>query len=115
MTPAAGSREVEVARTADPRSNLITGKEDIVIVISPGTTAKQLEEFREQMKVKGVELKFDKAEFEGGRLIELIGTMRYKNSKSSFSGSDFKKMILAMVEIDGEVYFKVNLEAKEVI
>jgi hypothetical protein len=41
--------------------------------------------------------------------------MRYKDSKSSFSGSDFKKMVLAMVEIDGKVYFKVNLEAKEVI
>jgi beta-lactamase regulating signal transducer with metallopeptidase domain len=100
------SRDAVLA--VDNNGYRITGKEDIVITISRYTTLRQLEDFKKQMKEKGVELKFDKTEFNKGILSHISGTMTYKDSKSVFSATEFRKLVLAMIKDGDRIYFKVN-------
>ncbi len=94
--------------STDPRSYFISGKEDIVISISPSTTKQQLDDLIVKMKDKGVELKFDNLNFNDGKLVSISGSMKKGGSISNFTANDFKKLTLAMVEIDGRIHFKVS-------
>jgi hypothetical protein len=60
------------------------------------------------MKDKGVELKFDNLNFNDGKLVSISGSMKKGSSISNFTAHDFKKLTLAMVEIDGKIHFKVS-------
>jgi hypothetical protein len=96
-------------------SATITGKEDVLITITAKTTARELDAFIDQMKLKGVVLKFSNKDFNDGKLVSLTGTIERKGSRASFSATDFKTLILAMVEEGDNTYFKVNITEREVI
>lgn len=98
-------------------SHLITGKEDIVITITRNTTRQELDKFITDMKAKGVELDFDEIEYnEKGKLAAISGNMRSGGSHSNFiANNDFGKLVLAMIKKGDQVYFKVSVNAKEVI
>jgi len=95
----------------DPDGHTITGEEEILITITRKTTADQLEDFKKQMKEKGIDLKFDEIDYDNGKLIKISGTMKSKDgkSKSNFSVTDFNKVILASVTDGSKTYFKVNI------
>jgi beta-lactamase regulating signal transducer with metallopeptidase domain len=99
----------------DDNGHSITGNEDAIVTITTKTTLQQLEEFKKQMKAKGVELKIEDTKFEKGVLKHITGTMICKDSKSSFSATDFSKLILAMIKDGEHVYLKVNIVEREVI
>ena len=95
----------------DPYGHTITGEEEILVTITRKTTADQLEEFKKQMKAKGIELNFDDIDFDNGKLVRISGTMKSKDgkSKSTFSVTDFHKVILASINDGSKTYFKVNV------
>ena len=101
----------------DDYSYTITGKEDILVTITKYTSKQQLEEFKQQMKAKGIELTFDKTEYNAkGFLVSIKGTMKSKDSQSNFSATDFSKLFLAMMKKGDRTYFKVSTSnSKEVV
>jgi hypothetical protein len=116
------SEVVEEANLARPRvgviadkdiSHIIAGNEDIAITITKKTTQAQLDEFINQMKAKGVKLQFDNVEFDNGKLVLLSGSMKANGSESNFTVTDFEKVILAMINKNGQTYFKVNVQDKK--
>jgi BlaR1 peptidase M56 len=91
----------------------ITGNEDVLLTITKNTTAQQLEEFKKQMKEKGIELNFDKTTYNSkGILTYIKGTMKSADGHSNFVASDFNKLILATVKKGSRTYFKVTIEDK---
>ncbi len=93
----------------DPTGNLITGEEDVLVIITKTTTRQQLEEFKKQMKAKDIELTYDEIEYdEKGMLVSISGKMKSKDGQSNFNAFDFNKLTLAMVKYDGRTYFKVS-------
>lgn len=110
--PASASSGVNVI---GPGSHIINGSEDIIITITSATTKEQLDVMIEQMKAKGVDLRFENMDFNDGKLISLSGTMKRKDSRSNFSVTDFQKLTLAMTEIDGKVYFKVSTKDQKIV
>jgi beta-lactamase regulating signal transducer with metallopeptidase domain len=117
--PMASGRNSLTAATAiiaDDNGASITGNEDILITITRKTTAEQLDQFIAQMKEKGVDLKFDDIGYKNGILTHINGTMKYKDSKSVFSATDFSKLILAMTEDGDRVWFKVtSVDNKKIV
>ncbi|HEX7902648.1 MAG TPA: M56 family metallopeptidase [Chitinophagaceae bacterium] len=106
-----------LAVVADDYSYTITGKEDILVTITKYTSKQQLEEFKQQMKAKGIDLNFDKTEYNAkGILVAIKGTMQSKDSQSNFSATDFNKLFLAMIRKGERTYFKVSTtNNKEVV
>jgi beta-lactamase regulating signal transducer with metallopeptidase domain len=111
VSPVAVSSSVDVLAIND-YTHVVTGHEDILITITSKTTAEQLEDFKKQMKEKGVELKFEKVDFKNGILIHIDGTMKSKDSQSNFSVTDFTKLVLAMIKDGDRTFFKVNVKDK---
>jgi hypothetical protein len=98
-----------VTGVIDDYSYVITGKEDIVITITNKTTRQELDNFKVQMKEKGVDLVFEGIEYnDKGNLVNINGTMTAGDSRSKFSASDFYKLVLAMIRKGDQVYFKVS-------
>lgn len=93
----------------DTYSYRITGNEDVLITITKNTTKDQLEDFKKQMKDKGVELSFDNIDYNNGVLVSISGTMKCKESHSNFVATDFTKLILAMIKKGERTYFKVSV------
>ncbi len=99
----------------DPTGNLITGEEDVLVIITKTTTRQQLEEFKKQMKAKDIELTYDEIEYdEKGMLVSISGKMKSKDGQSNFNAFDFNKLTLAMVKYDGRTYFKVSTGERKV-
>jgi len=92
----------------DALGHTINGNEDILFTITKNTTREQLEEFKKEMKSKGIELNYDEIDYDGGKLVRISGTMKSGGSTSSFVGVDFEKLILAMVKKGDRTYFKVS-------
>ena len=62
------------------------------------------------MKAKGIDLKFDNTEYDSkGVLKSISGRMKSGDNSSTFSATDFQKVVLAMVHTDQGTYFKVNV------
>ena len=100
----------------DDYAYTITGKEDILITITKNSTLSQLEEFKKQMKERGVELNFNNTEYnDKGILTSISGTMKAADSQSNFSATDFNKVILAMIKNGDRIYFKVNVQDKRAV
>ncbi|MEO6456499.1 MAG: M56 family metallopeptidase [Ginsengibacter sp.] len=89
-------------------------KEDILITITKTTKPAELDEFVKQMKEKGYELKFNNKNYNGGILTHISGTLKYKGSSSTFSVTDFNKLLLGVVIEDGKVYFDVRTDDEKV-
>lgn len=104
-TPVAG---VEINSDYTSR---ITGNEDILVTITRNTTKQQLEEYRQQMKEKGIELTYTETEYnDKGELVNISGTMKSADGRSNFVANGFRKLILAMIKKDGRTYFKVSVK-----
>ncbi|NOT51700.1 MAG: hypothetical protein HOP10_10540, partial [Chitinophagaceae bacterium] len=100
----------------DPYSHVITGNEDIMIVISNKTTRQELENYKKQMNAKGIELSYDGIEYnDKGLLVSISGTMKGKDGQSNFVANDFDKLVLAMIKKGDKTWFKVSVKEKEVI
>jgi beta-lactamase regulating signal transducer with metallopeptidase domain len=113
ITPMAATEGVTVIDDYGPT---ITGNEDIMIVISNKTTRQELEDYKMQMKEKGIELSFDKIEYnDKGLLVSISGTMKGNDGQSNFVATDFEALVLARIKKDGKNWFKVSVKDKKVI
>jgi hypothetical protein len=103
--------------TISDYGSTISGDEEILLTITKNTTRQQLEEFKKQMKEKGIDLNFNEIEYDGnGVLIRLRGTVKAKDNNSSFSASGFNKLILSMITEGDHFLFRVRTTSnKEVI
>jgi hypothetical protein len=97
--------------------HVITGKEDIIITITKNTTRQELDNFKTEMKAKGIELSFEEIEYnDKGILVSISGSMKSKDGHNNFVATDFNKLILAMIKDGERTFFKVNVrDNKEVI
>ena len=94
----------------------ITGDEAIVLTITQKTTKAELENFKRQMKDKGVELIYEEVEYnDKGILVAIRGTMKSNGSKNNFSASGFRKLVLAMIKKGEKAVLKVNVVEEEII
>jgi beta-lactamase regulating signal transducer with metallopeptidase domain len=93
----------------DPEGAIITGKEDVLVTITRNTTREQLEDYKKQMKAKGVDLTYDEIEYnEKGKLVSISGHMKSNMGNSNFVASDFSTLVLAVVKSGDRNYFKVH-------
>jgi len=81
---------------------------DIIITITQNTSPAELDDLVKKMKEKGYELKFTNKNYNNGILKHISGTLKYKDSISTFSVTDFNKLHLAAIVEDGKVYFNVR-------
>ena len=93
----------------DDYGHMITGNEAIIVTITKNTTPDQLEEYKKQMKEKGIYLSFDDVEYDKGVLVKITGTMKSDDSRSNFVAVDFSKLVLAMIKKGEDTWFKVNV------
>ncbi|MBL7741063.1 MAG: M56 family metallopeptidase [Chitinophagaceae bacterium] len=99
----------------DRYGHVITGTEDILVVITKNSTKEQLEEFRKQMKEKDIELKYDNMDYNDGKLVSISGTMRSADGHSNFVATDFNKLVLAMIRKGDKTYFKVSVKDNKTV
>ena len=99
----------------DDRGNLITGDEDVIITITNTTSREQLDQLEQQMKEKGIELKFENVNYNDGKITSMSGYMKKKGSSSNFTLTDFKQFTLAAIEKDGKVWLKVNTRDDKIV
>lgn len=103
-------RPGEIPQVIDDFGYTITGKEDFIITITKNTTRNELENFRRQMKEKGIDLYYENISYNNGILTALTGYMRSKDGRSNFVATDFRKLVLAMIKKDERTYFKVSVQ-----
>ena len=87
---------------------------DIIVTITKNTKPAELDELVKKMKEKGYELKFTNKNYTDGLLTSISGTLKYKDSSSTFSVTDFNKLHLSAFIDDGEVHFNVRTEDAKV-
>ena len=87
-------------------------EEEILVTISRKTTSQQLEEFKSKMKERGIELKYDHADYKDGILVNISGTIKSKDNTGRFSATDFNKVILSIVRNGERFLFKVTIAEK---
>ena len=99
----------------DDRQQPVVAEEDVLVTITRNTTAAQLEDFKKQMKEQGYELNFDKPTYNNnGILIHISGTIKSKNGQSgNFSATDFDRVILARVQEDSRIYWRIEIVDKK--
>ena len=96
--------------------SILTGDESLVITISRTDSKKQLDDYKEKMKKEGTDLRFDEIEYDSnGRLTQLSGSLKNKDSNASFHATDFQKIILAITKIGTRSHFKVHVVGRVVI
>jgi hypothetical protein len=83
---------------------------DIIVTITKSTSPAELDDLVRKMKEKGYELKFTNKNYNDGLLTSISGTLKYKDSSSTFSVTDFNKLHLAAIVEDGKVYFNVRTD-----
>lgn len=93
---------------------IIGGEEDILVTITKRTTQQELEKFVTQMKAKGIELKFNVTDYKDGILVHLEGQMILNNGSSTFSATDFSKVILSKVKEGERILMKVDIRENKI-
>ena len=83
---------------------------DIIVTITKNTKPAELDDLVKKMKEKGYELKFTNKDYNNGILKHISGTLKYKDSSSSFSVTDFNRLQLAAIVEEGKVYFNVRTD-----
>jgi hypothetical protein len=114
VSPVTASATADVS-VIDNSGFIVKGHEDILITITPKTTADQLNQFKEQMKEKGITVIYYNVHHKEGKLVSISGMIKSKDSKSDFSVTDFNKVILSMIKDSERTYFKVNVKDSETI
>jgi beta-lactamase regulating signal transducer with metallopeptidase domain len=97
-----GLTEVVVAGHPITRAG-IDGEKVLELKIYRSTTRERIDQLIAEADVKGVELKFDKIEYDGnGKITRLAGKMEKGGSKSTFSLSDFEVLTLVVTKNNGQ-------------
>jgi hypothetical protein len=97
-----GLTEVVVAGHPLSRSG-IDGEKVLELKIYKSTTRERINQLIAEADAKGVELKFDKIEYDGnGKITRLAGKMEKGDSKSTFSLSDFEVLSLVVTKNNGQ-------------
>jgi beta-lactamase regulating signal transducer with metallopeptidase domain len=87
-------------------------EEQILLTITKKTTKEQLEAFIEQMREKGVELKYSNMNYNDGVLVSISGTIKLKDNTGRFSATDFSKLTISTIKEGDKVYFKINVSER---
>jgi len=90
----------------------ISGEEEILVTISKKTTPQQLQDFKSNMKERGIELNYDHTDFKEGVLVNISGTIKLKDNAARFSATDFNKLILSTVTNGERISFKVKVSER---
>jgi len=111
VVSANGAKNVTVA---DNIGYAVIADEDVMVTITKNTTAKELEDFKSQMKEKGYQLNFDKITYsDKGTLTHVSGTIKSNDGQAgNFSATDFDRVILARVKYDNRIYWRVDVVDK---
>jgi hypothetical protein len=98
----------------DDRGYAVISPEDVLVTITKNTSAKQLEDFKSQMKERGFQLDFDKATYnDKGVLTHVSGTIKSKDGQAgNFSATDFDQVILTRVQEDNRFYWRIEVVDK---
>jgi beta-lactamase regulating signal transducer with metallopeptidase domain len=107
---ASPTREVSVINT---EGEAIIVEEDMLFTITKKTTAGELESLVKKMKEKGYELKFTNKDYSDGVLTQISGTLKYKDSNSAFSATDFSKLIISTYRDGDKIRFKIFIGTKK--
>ena len=67
------------------------------------------------MKEKGYELKFTNKNYNDGELTLISGTIKNKDSNSSFTATDFNQVIISSYLDGSKVRFKIFIGTKKVV
>ena len=110
-TSAAPGNPVTVIDT----DNVITGDEDILVTISKNTKPEELEALVKKMKQKGYEFKITNKNYDDGVLTQISGTVKYKDSDSSFTATDFNQVTISTYRDGNKVRFKIFIGTKKVV
>jgi beta-lactamase regulating signal transducer with metallopeptidase domain len=111
LTTVSASPSNEV-RVIDTENELVV-EEEILFTITKKTTAEELESLVKKMKVKGYELKFTNKDYNDGVLTQVSGTMKYKDSNSSFSATDFSKVTISTYHDGDKIRFRIVIGTKK--
>lgn len=104
------ANEVTVIGTEE---ELIIREEQTLFTITQKTTSEELESLIKKLKEKGYELKFTNKNYNDGALTQISGTVKYKDSNSSFSATDFSKLIISTYRDGDKIRFKVFIGTKK--
>lgn len=108
-----GTTVVAPVAVIDDYGYTITGNEDALVTITRNTAKQELEEFKNKMKEKGIELNFGEVKYsDKGILTHISGTMKAKDGNSNFSATDFEKVFLGSIKKGNKTYFKVTVQDK---
>jgi hypothetical protein len=102
--------EVTVIGTED---EIIIREEQTLFTITTKTTSEELESLVKKMKEKGYELKFTNKDYNDGVLTQISGTVKYKDSNSAFSASDFSKLTISTYRDGDKIRFKIFIGTKK--
>ena len=114
LTTVPASQENEVRVIGDEEEVIIL-EEQTLFTITRKTTAEELESLVNKMKEKGYELKFTNKNYNDGVLTQISGTLKYKDSNSSFTATDFNQVIISSYLDGSKVRFKVFIGTKKVV
>ena len=95
--------------------NVITGDEDMVVTITKNTKPEELDALVKKMKEKGYEFKITNKNYDDGVLTQISGTVKYKDSDSSFSATDFNQVTISTYRDGNNVRFKIFIGTKRVV
>jgi len=108
-----GLTEVAVAGHPLNRAG-INGEKVLELKIYKSTTRERIDQLIAEADAKGVELKFDKIEYDGnGKLTRLAGKIEKEGSKTTFSISDFEVLILSVTRKDGKYDCSVGMSKEK--
>jgi hypothetical protein len=91
---------------------VMQGEEKVLLVITRKTTKKELENFVQALKEKGIDLKFTNMDFNDGVLNNVRGSIELNDNKAIFSATDFSKVTVSSVEDGDKVYFRINISER---
>lgn len=99
---------------ADNIGYAVIADEEILVTITKGTTAKELEDFKNEMEGKGYQLSFDKTTYsDKGTLTHVSGTIKSNDGQTgNFSATDFDRVILARVKYNNRIYWRIDVVDK---
>jgi len=109
LTTVSPSKEVRVIDT----ENELVVEEEVLFTITKKTTAEELESLVKKMKEKGYELKFTNKDYNDGVLTQVSGTVKYKDSNSSFSATDFSKVTISSYHDGDKIRFRISIGTKK--
>ena len=107
--------DIEEVTVITDEGVVINENEEVLIIITKKTTKEQLEFFKKNMKDQGIEVTYDKMEYENGKLINIIGSIKSKDTHSNFGGEKFGKLTIIKVRKGEKIYFQIRIDVFKVV